>query len=89
MFRILSTVIHCLYSLLKSRVDLMVENAVLCQQLAVLKHRQPRPRLRGSDWLLWILLRRVSLAFTTGVRGAILHPSPREKKRLGLSSSRL
>jgi len=59
MFRILVAVAHALRSLLRSRVGLSIENAALRQQLAVLKKRRPRPRLRGCDRLFWVLLRQV------------------------------
>lgn len=57
MHRILAAVVHTLRSLLKSRFDLAIENAALRQQLAVMKQRRIRPRLRGSDRLFWVLLR--------------------------------
>jgi putative transposase len=59
MFRLLLAVIHALLALLRSRVDLAVENAGLRQQLAVLRQKKPRPRLRRSAHLFWVLLRRV------------------------------
>ena len=48
-----------LRSFLRSRHDLGLEIVVQRQQLIVLKRRTKRPRLRGSDRLFWVLLRRV------------------------------
>jgi hypothetical protein len=42
----------------RSRRDLLLENFALQQQLAVLKRRDPRPRMAVSDRLFWVLLRR-------------------------------
>jgi hypothetical protein len=42
----------------RSRRDLLLENFALRQQLAVLKRRDPRPRLAVSDRLFWVILRR-------------------------------
>ena len=39
--------------------QLAIENLALRQQLAVYKRAAPRPRLRPSDRLLWVLLARV------------------------------
>jgi hypothetical protein len=43
----------------RSRADLALEIPALQQQVAVLKRKRPRPPLRGSDRLLWIMLRRL------------------------------
>ena len=40
----------------KPRADLIVENLCLRQQLIVLQHRAPRPRLRDGDRRFWILV---------------------------------
>ena len=42
-----------------TRHRLGLEAAALRQQLAVFKQKRPRPRLRKSDRLFWILLRRL------------------------------
>jgi transposase InsO family protein len=44
--------------LFRSRLELVVENLALRQQLAVFKQRRPRPRLRPADRLFWVFLRR-------------------------------
>ena len=59
MFRILVALAHALRALLRSRVDLAIENAALRQQLAVLRQKTRRPRVRRVDRLFWVLLRRV------------------------------
>jgi hypothetical protein len=43
----------------RSRAGLVVENLVLRQQLAVLRRRTPRPRLRPNDHAFWVPLSRV------------------------------
>jgi len=43
----------------RSRRDLILENLALRQQIAVLKHRHPQPRLTASDRLFWVMLRRI------------------------------
>jgi hypothetical protein len=42
-----------------SRRDLLLENLSLRQQLAVLKRRHPRPKLKAPDRLFWVLLCRL------------------------------
>ena len=43
---------------LRLRSELALENLALRQQLAVLNRRYPRPKLRKSDRLFWLLLSR-------------------------------
>ena len=43
---------------LRLRSELAIENLALRQQLAVLKRRHRRPRLRKSDRFFWLLLSR-------------------------------
>ena len=45
-------------ALLKPRLDLVLGNMALRQQVAVLKLKRPRPRIRVSDRILWMLLHR-------------------------------
>jgi putative transposase len=42
--------------LFRSRLELMVENLALRQQLAVFKQRHSRPRLRPADRVFWVFL---------------------------------
>ncbi len=49
----LKTVIGTLRSCTRNHRDLALENLALRQQLAILKIRRPRPRLRDSDRLFW------------------------------------
>ena len=44
---------------MQSQRDLAVENLALRQQLAILKHRQPRPRFTDSDRFFWVVLSRL------------------------------
>jgi len=46
-----------LFHLCRSRRDLVVENFVLRQQLAVLQRRHPRPSLNLCDKLFWVAVR--------------------------------
>ena len=59
MFRFLRLFVELFARLLYSRRDLMLENLVLRQQLAVLKLKNRRPRLAISDKLFWVLARRL------------------------------
>ena len=43
--------------LFRSRLELVVENLALRQQLAVFKQKRARPRLHPIDRLFWVLLR--------------------------------
>ncbi|MCU1224360.1 MAG: transposase, partial [Edaphobacter sp.] len=43
---------------LRSRRRLLVENLALRQQLTVLKHKHPKPRLGMVDKLFWVLASR-------------------------------
>src|SRR5487761_1542649 len=58
MFNLLLLCLGALFRLLRSRRDLVFENFVLRQQLAVLKRRRPRPSLSIFDKLFWIAVRR-------------------------------
>ena len=44
--------------LFRSRLEVMVENLALRQQLAVFKQKRPRPRLGPTDRMFWVFLRR-------------------------------
>lgn len=50
---------HWFRCIFASRSDLLLENLALRQQLAVLKARQPRPRLCATDRIFWVALRRL------------------------------
>ena len=58
MFNLLLLWFGALFRLFRSRRDLVFENIVLRQQLAVLKRRRPRPSLSAFDKLFWIAVRR-------------------------------
>ena len=49
----------CLSAFFRSRYNLGLEILALRQQLGILKRKQPHPRLRIHDRILWILLRRL------------------------------
>jgi len=59
MFKWLGIIIRTLRSALRSQRELALENLVLRQQLAVLKHRRLRPRLTDADRLFWVVLSRI------------------------------
>src|SRR5271157_4307719 len=58
MFSLLFLCMGALIRLFRSRGNLVFENLVLRQQLAVLKRRRLRPSLSIFDKLLWIAVRR-------------------------------
>jgi hypothetical protein len=51
----LQIILQSLISSTRSRRDLAFENLLLGQQLAAMKHRQPRPRLSKADRIFWVL----------------------------------
>ena len=59
MVRWLGILIGTLRSTVRTHRELALENLALRQQLAVWKARQPRPRLRETDRIFWILLSRL------------------------------
>jgi putative transposase len=59
MFRLLFPSIRALIRLFRSRRNLVLENLVLRQQLAVLSRRHSRPSLGLIDKLFWVIARRV------------------------------
>jgi putative transposase len=59
MFNVFLLWLGALFRLFRSRRDLVFENFVLRQQLAVLKRRRPRPSLSVFDKLFWIAVRRL------------------------------
>jgi transposase InsO family protein len=61
-----------LRALLRSQGELAAENLALRQQLAVLKERRKRPRLRKRDRIFWVWLSRL----WTGWRSALLIVQP-------------
>jgi len=50
-------VINLIRAAMMNRADLVIENAALRQQLAVLKDKHPRPGLRPADRVFWTALR--------------------------------
>jgi putative transposase len=58
MFRFIGLCLGTLVRLLRARRSLLLENLALRQQLAVLKHQHPRPRLDLLDKLFWVAVRR-------------------------------
>ena len=67
MFKWLEIIVGTLGSALRPQRELALENLVLRQQLAALKHRYPRPRLSDADRLFWVVLSR----FWDGWRGSL------------------
>ncbi len=58
MFNVFLLWFGALVRLFRSRQDLVFENFVLRQQLAVLQRRHPRANLNPFDELFWIAMRR-------------------------------
>ena len=59
MLKWLEIIVRTIVSTLCTQRSLAIENPVLRQQLAVLKHRHPRPRLTDTDRFFWIVLSRI------------------------------
>ncbi len=59
MLKWLGIIGRMLWSALRTQRDLVIENLALRQQLAVLKHRHPQPRLTDADRLFWVVLSRI------------------------------
>ncbi len=55
----LGIVLGALRSAFQTQRELALENLALRQQLAVLKHRHPHPRLSDTDRLFWVALSRI------------------------------
>ncbi len=55
----LQIILQSLISSTRSRRDLAFENLLLRQQLATMKHRQPRPKLSKVDRIFWLLFSRL------------------------------
>jgi len=72
MFRILLLLVTTIFRCLHARRTLLLENLVLRQQLAVLKRKHPRPRLRTFDKIFRVLARR----FWSGWKHALIVVSP-------------
>src|SRR6202049_2894301 len=72
MFRILLLLVTTIFRCLHDRRSLLLENLVLRQQLAVLKRKHPRPRLRAFDKIFRVLARR----FWSGWKQALIVVSP-------------
>ncbi len=56
---ILRIILLLVRALFRGRSRLALENLALRQQLAILRHKAPRPRLRRADRAFWVILARV------------------------------
>ncbi len=59
MLRLLLMLLRTLRSACRCRADLVLENVALRQQLAAFARSGRRPRIRATDRLFWIALRRL------------------------------
>ena len=59
MVRWLAILVWTLRSTIRTQRELALENLALRQQVAVWKVRQPRPQLRATDRLFWVVLSRL------------------------------
>ncbi len=59
MLKWLEIIARTIWSTLRSHQALAIENLALRQQLAVLKHRHPRPRLTDADRLFWVVMSQI------------------------------
>ena len=58
MLAIVSALLRCLFSWLRPKHELALENLALRHQIAVLNRSAPKPRLQGKDRLFWVVLKR-------------------------------
>lgn len=58
MFRFILVIFAALVRLFRTRSSLLLGNLALRQQIAILKRRHPKVRLRLADRLFWIAARR-------------------------------
>src|SRR5258706_6434497 len=72
MFGFIGLCLGTLVRLLRARRSLLLENLALRQQLAVLKRREPRPRLDLLDRLFWVAVRR----FCSGWQQSLIVVTP-------------
>ncbi len=56
---ILRVILQLFRALFRDRSQLALENLALRQQLAILRHKAPRPRLRRADRVFWVSLARI------------------------------
>ena len=73
MFTFLTVPFVLIRALLRDPRDLAVENLVLRQQLAVLKRKRKRPRLRKGDRIFWVWLSRLWTGWRSVRRGCLDH----------------
>ncbi len=59
MLKWLGIIGRTLWSALNTQRDLAIEHFPLRQQLAILKHRHPRPRLTDADRIFWVVLSQI------------------------------
>jgi hypothetical protein len=59
MLRLLTLLFPLFIRCFHSRGDLLLENLVLRQQLAVFKEKHPLPKLAMADKLFWVLMCRL------------------------------
>ena len=72
MFAIIAVLTGAVLRVFRTRRNLLLENIVLRQQLAVLKRKRPRPRIAALDRLFWVLARR----FWSGWKQALIVVTP-------------
>src|SRR5919198_1651180 len=68
MVRWLRILVGTLKSSLRTHGELALENLALRQQLAVWKARQPRPQLRATDRIFWVVLSRVRTSWRSSLQ---------------------
>jgi len=69
MFKWLGIVFRTLRAAIRCRNDLAAENLALRQQLAVMKHQHPRPRLTDADRYFWVALSMIWSGRTHPIEG--------------------
>ncbi|MBU8872059.1 MAG: hypothetical protein KOO60_14420, partial [Gemmatimonadales bacterium] len=71
----LNIIFKTIFSSLRSRQSLVLENIALRHQLEVLRRNNKTPRLRSRDRLLWIILSQIHTRWRSSL--AIVQPSTR------------
>jgi transposase InsO family protein len=85
MFSLLLLWIGALIRIFHGRGNLVLENLMLRQQLAVLKRRHPRPSIGPLDKLFWVVVRR----FWSGWKQALMVVTPETVVRWHRTGSRM
>jgi hypothetical protein len=71
-----TTLLATVSDLLHPRSELILENALLRQQVIVLRRNVKRPKLRSTDRRIWVLLASRLRVWRSARRYDLVHPHP-------------